>query len=571
MSLRFDTNTVLGSGGFGIVFLGAFEGRQVAVKRIELRKSNEEEVLLELDHPNIVKLFHVQTDANFKYYVFELCDASLRDLFLKSDDKIKYNGPIPRLIEVFLQLASGLEHIHSKRIVHRNIHPSNILIATRRTDQNVEVTIKMAGFHLSKRVDEWGSYELEINEIKGNRNWIAPELLKLLNTNIGNADYNVKNDIFALALVFGYLLLGGEHLYGSEEKGISNMIMESGPINMLKIDGKLLHFYQKLLLKMLEYNPGKRISATRVVQELKSIKDELTANDSNALHYLIPVKNATKMEIKIKVHAKLGKGGFAEVFKGEFRGNNVAVKIVEINKVNVREEETMKELDHPNIIKLLHCENDEREEYRYYALDLCNASLDKLFLKSEDPQKYRGPLPRHIDIFLQLASGLEHIHKKKITHRDINPKNILISTPNQHGEVTIKWADFGLSRTVNERGTYTVSQINGTINWFAPETLKILMEGSESRGDTQSDVFALALVFGYLLLDGKHLYGSNQVQIDSNIMNKNPINMREIDGKVREFYKDNLLLKMLEDEPKKRMSSSQVVEELTSIKEKLPK
>lgn len=68
------------------------------------------------------------------------------------------------------------------------------------------------------------------------------------------------------------------------------------------------------------------------------------------------------MEIIINVHAELGKGGFADVFKGKFRGNNVAVKRVEINEVNESEEETMKELDHPNIIKLLHCENSECEK-----------------------------------------------------------------------------------------------------------------------------------------------------------------------------------------------------------------
>lgn len=43
----------------------------------------------------------------------------------------------------------------------------------------------------------------------------------------------------------------------------------------VEIDGKLLYFYEKLLLEMLEYDPGIRISATQVVQELKSIKDEV--------------------------------------------------------------------------------------------------------------------------------------------------------------------------------------------------------------------------------------------------------------------------------------------------------
>jgi serine/threonine-protein kinase/endoribonuclease IRE1 len=91
----------------------------------------------------------------------------------------------------------------------------------------------------------------------------------------------------------------------------------------------------------------------------------------------------------------------------------------------------------------------------------------------------------------------------------------------------MKWADFGLSRSVNERGTFTQSGIRGTRNWFAPELLKSLerSDGKLERGTVKSDVFALALVFGYLLLDGQHLYGSNELQIFKNIMKKKTVNM----------------------------------------------
>lgn len=76
MSLQFDSSTLLGTGGFGRTFPGEFEGRQVAVKKIEQDQLNhqfldrdrkkEEEALLELDHPNIVKLFHIQRHENFE-------------------------------------------------------------------------------------------------------------------------------------------------------------------------------------------------------------------------------------------------------------------------------------------------------------------------------------------------------------------------------------------------------------------------------------------------------------------------------------------------------------------------
>lgn len=164
-------------------------------------------------------------------------------------------------------------------------------------------------------------------------------------------------------------------------------------------------------------------------------------------------------------------------------------------------------------------------------MELCDASLDQLFRKSNDPKKCDLPKEYHIKIFLQLALGLEYIHSKNLVHRDIKPSNVLIiRRPEKDEEIIVKWADFGLSKSVNERGTYTVSGVRGTKNWYAPEVLGLFTieekEESAPRGTVKSDVFALGLVFGYLLLDGKHLYGSNEFEITPNIIFKKPINMQ---------------------------------------------
>ena len=159
--------------------------------------------------------------------------------------------------------------------------------------------------------------------------------------------------------------------------------------------------------------------------------------------------------------------------------------------------------------------------FRYFVLELCDASLDQLFLDPNHQKKYNGPkLPYHFEIFSQLASGLEYIHSKNLIHRDIKPANVLISVDSICQKVTIKWADFGLSRIVNERGTYTMrSGVKGTRNWNAPELLTL-----DPRGTVKSDVFSLGLVFGYLLLGGQHLYGS-KYEIDKNIIEGNMINI----------------------------------------------
>ncbi|XP_045035390.1 calcium-dependent protein kinase 1-like [Daphnia magna] len=178
--------------------------------------------------------------------------------------------------------------------------------------------------------------------------------------------------------------------------------------------------------------------------------------------YLMEDKLKKKMEIEFDRNAFLGGGGYGSVFKGKLGNRQVAVKRVVFQHVNSKEEALMLQLDHLNIVKLLLCASDK--DFRYYALELCEASLDKLFLKSDNPKRYNGAMPRRVDVFLQLALGLEHIHSQGFTHRDVKPQNILISKGHDNVDgITIKWADFGLSTTVNKRGTYTIrSTIKGT-------------------------------------------------------------------------------------------------------------
>ena len=171
-------------------------------------------------------------------------------------------------------------------------------------------------------------------------------------------------------------------------------------------------------------------------------------------------------------------------------------------------------------------------------MELCEASLDQIFLETNHPRKYKGPkLPHHFTVFLQLAEGLEYIHSKNLIHRDIKPGNVLIYVDPNTRQITMKWADFGLSRIVNQRGTFTMSSgFIGTRNWYAPELLKLITEFQQSierRGTVKSDVYALGLVFAYLLLNGQHLYGSNEIEIMANIVANKQVN---INGKFRIGY-----------------------------------
>ena len=65
-----DQNAILGKGKYGTVFEGVWREKPVAIKRILLSditsSEREEEALKKLDHPNVIKLLHVESDSKFR-------------------------------------------------------------------------------------------------------------------------------------------------------------------------------------------------------------------------------------------------------------------------------------------------------------------------------------------------------------------------------------------------------------------------------------------------------------------------------------------------------------------------
>jgi serine/threonine protein kinase len=191
---------------------------------------------------------------------------------------------------------------------------------------------------------------------------------------------------------------------------------------------------------------------------------------------------------------------------------------------------------------------------RIYALELCQLSLHQLFHGEEAQKKYRDKMAPEKDVCLQLAKGLAHIHENQLIHRDLKPENVLIWVDSTGEKVVVKWADFGLSKQVNPRGSHSINGMRGTENWYSPEILKIFEEegndGKTSgktmirynittitslksltspnirqRETVKSDVFSAGLVFGYYLLGGDHPFGS-ALNVLLNIVNNEPVNLK---------------------------------------------
>lgn len=180
----------------------------------------------------------------------------------------------------------------------------------------------------------------------------------------------------------------------------------------------------------------------------------------------------------------------------------VALKVIQkplshskASKKNFLKEASVIQLaTHTNIVKLFGY--GEWETCWYIAMEYIQGISLRQFLFGQPL-----PLKRTLDIMLQAAYAVLHLHSNNILHRDVKPENILIT---ENG--TIKVIDFGIAHTLNEAPKE--ARGSGTPNYMSPE---------QKQGNiplTQgADVYSLGVVL-YELITGKLSFGT----IDLNII-----------------------------------------------------
>ncbi|KAJ3476208.1 hypothetical protein NLI96_g11320 [Meripilus lineatus] len=182
---------------------------------------------------------------------------------------------------------------------------------------------------------------------------------------------------------------------------------------------------------------------------------------------------------------ELGTGGFGKVYKGFWKGNMVAVKVlndtVPMNMM-LSEVDVWKRLKHPNILQFFGANPFPTQPFLVSALMEYGDATE--FLR-------RNPRADRTQILLDTATGLAYLHQDdiRVVHRDLKPSNILID---HEGKACI--SDFGLSK-LKQHLTTVVQPTNkrasimqmGTIRYMAPEQIQ---HSSSSRS---IDIYAFAM------------------------------------------------------------------------------
>lgn len=184
---------------------------------------------------------------------------------------------------------------------------------------------------------------------------------------------------------------------------------------------------------------------------------------------------------------EIGRGSFGQVFKGTWRGTEVAIKRIPANCM--RESETkdfmkeafiLRQLRHPNVLQVLGASMSPACIVTEY---LPRGNLFQLIHDTNTP------LPWHMvrKIALDICRGMSYLHgcTPPLIHRDLKPHNLLVDE-----NWRVKVCDFGLSKFVENKNEMTAC---GTPAYAAPEVLR------NSDYSTSADVYSFAIVLWELV------------------------------------------------------------------------
>ncbi len=218
---RYQITRLLGRGGMAVVFLAEdlVLERRVAIKvlppdmaydtKLIPRFQQEAKTAAKLDHPNIIPIYRVESEAGLDYFVMKYVTGDSLDQLLEK-------GPLPVDLSrrVLSEAALALGHAHKRGIVHRDVKPANIMLES---DGRVILT----DFGISKAL-EGGSGFTGTGAIIGTPHYMAPEQAKGLQVD-GRADQ------YSLAVVGHQLLTGKQPFEGSSHSILYKHVFEPPP------------------------------------------------------------------------------------------------------------------------------------------------------------------------------------------------------------------------------------------------------------------------------------------------------------------------------------------------------
>ena len=273
---RYELLEIIGTGGMAVVYKALCHrlNRLVAVKILKDEYSQDEDFLRRfraegeavamLSHPNIVQVFDVSSSDNANYIVMELIEG----ISLKQYLAVKGSLNWKETLHFSLQIAKGLEHAHSRGIVHRDIKPHNVMVLK-------DGSVKVMDFGIAQIMTKSNTLT---KEALGSVHYISPEQAK------GGYTDN-RSDIYALGVVMYEMTTGRPPFDGDSPVAVAIQHIAGGAPRPTSLNPNTPLGLEQIIMKAMALEIKDRYpGATEMLQDMEEFRKDPTID----FHYPAP-------------------------------------------------------------------------------------------------------------------------------------------------------------------------------------------------------------------------------------------------------------------------------------------
>ncbi|KAM6382123.1 ribosomal protein S6 kinase alpha-3 isoform 3-T3 [Alca torda] len=608
---QFELLKVLGQGSFGKVFLvkkiSGSDARQLYAMKVlkkatlkvrdRVRTKMERDILVEVNHPFIVKLHYAFQTEGKLYLILDFLRGG--DLFTRLSKEVMFTEDDVKFY--LAELALALDHLHSLGIIYRDLKPENILL-------DEEGHIKLTDFGLSK---ESIDHEKKAYSFCGTVEYMAPEV-------VNRRGHTQSADWWSFGVLMFEMLTGTLPFQGKDRKETMTMILKA----KLGMPQFLSPEAQSLLRMLFKRNPANRLGAgPDGVEEIKrhaffskidwnklyrreihppfkpatgrpedtfyfdpeftaktpkdspgippsanahqlfrgfsfvaiASDDESQVMQTVGVHSIVQQlhRNSIQFTDGYEVKEDIGVGSYSICKRCIHKASNMeyAVKIIDKSKRDPTEEIEilLRYGQHPNIITLKDVYDDGKCVYVVTELMKGGELLDKILR-----QKFFSEREASAVLFT-ITKTVEYLHAQGVVHRDLKPSNILYVDESGNPE-SIRICDFGFAKQLRAENGLLMTPCY-TANFVAPEVLK------RQGYDAACDIWSLGVLL-YTMLTGYTPFANGPDDTPEEILARIGSGKFSLSGgywnTVSDTAKD-LVSKMLHVDPHQRLTAAQVL------------